>query len=181
MNSGGSTAVVDPDRVIIAEIFRPRGNRGEVIANSLTDVPGRFETLKRAQVRLSDGSDVSVEIEAAWPHKDQLVLKFAGVDTISDADRFRNSELWVAPSERGKLPEGEYFQSDILGCRLVNEATGEEIGAVTGWQAYGGPPLMELEIEGREVLIPFVPEICKQVDIANKRIMVALPEGILDL
>lgn len=173
--------MADSDRVIIAEISRPRGNRGEVIAESLTDVPGRFESLKSAKVRLSDGSDLPVEIEAAWPHKDQLVLKFAGVDTISDADRFRGSELWVRREERGQLPQGEYFQSDILGCRLVNEANGEEIGAVVGWQKYGGPSLMELEIGGREVLIPFVPEICRHVDLENKTITVALPEGILDL
>ena len=172
---------MESDRVIIAEIFRPRGNRGEVVAQSLSDVPGRFDTLKRAQVRLSDGTDISVEIEAAWPHKDQLVLKFVGVDTISGADRFRNAELWITPSERGQLPEGEYFQSDILGCQLLDEATGKELGAVRGWQTYGGPPLMELEIEGREVLIPFVPDICRRVDLENRTITVSLPEGILDL
>ena len=56
-------------RVVVAEILRPRGNRGELLARSQTDVPGRLESLKQAQVRLVNGSDVPVVISEAWPHK----------------------------------------------------------------------------------------------------------------
>ena len=78
-------------------------------------------------------------------------------------------------SERGQLPEGEFFRSDLIGCVVNDEQTGERIGVVRGWQQYGGPPLMEVDVQGREVLIPFVPEICRQVDLAAKTIIVALP------
>lgn len=169
------------DRVVLAEILRPRGNRGEVLAGSLTDVPGRIETLKRAQARLANGSDVSVEIEQAWRHKDLWVLKFAGADSIDDAERFRGADLWVPLSERGQLPEGEFFRSDLMGCEVNDEQTGERIGVVRGWQQYGGPPLMEVDVQGREVLVPFVPSICRKVDLAAKTITIAAPEGLLEL
>ncbi len=168
------------DRVVVAEILRPRGNRGEVIARSQTDVPGRLEQLRRAQIRLRDGSDIEVEIEEAWTHKGDWVFKFAGVDSINAAEQFGGSDLWLDPADRGTLPEGEFFQSDLVGCTLVDSATGKRLGAVEGWQQYGGPPLMELQIDGREVLIPFVSAECK-VDLAKRTIGIDCPAGLLDL
>jgi 16S rRNA processing protein RimM len=167
--------------VLIAEILRERGNRGEVLVTSLSDVPGRIENLKKATVRLPDGTDVQVEIEKAWIHGEHWVLKFAGVDSISDAQRFRSSELWVPQEERGTLPAGEYFQSDLLGCVLRDERTGLSVGKIRGFQKYGGPLLLELDVEGREVLVPFVPEICPKVDLETKTIGAILPDGLLDL
>ena len=68
-----------------------------------------------------------------------------------------------------------------MGCRVIGDATGEQVGVVTGWQEYGGPPLMEVDIEGRPVLIPFVPAICVKVDLEAKTVRVQLPDGLLDL
>ena len=71
---------------------------------------------------------LSVEIEEAGGTRSHWVLKFAGVDSIADARAgSRNSDLWVPASERGKLPEGEYFRSDLTWLSVVNEATGEEL------------------------------------------------------
>jgi 16S rRNA processing protein RimM len=172
---------MDLERVVIAEILRPRGNRGEVLAKSQTDVPGRLENLKRAVARLADGSDVPVEIAAAWAHKGDWVLKFVGIDSIDAAERFRRAELWVSLPNRGTLPEGEFFQTDLVGCTVTDAATGRCLGAVAGWQQYGGPPLMEVSVDGREVLIPFVGDICRHIDLAARTITVELPEGLLDL
>jgi 16S rRNA processing protein RimM len=172
---------MDLERVVIAEILRPRGNRGEVLAKSQTDVPGRLENLKRAVARLADGSDVPVEIAAAWAHKGDWVLKFVGIDSIDAAERFRRAELWVSLPNRGTLPEGEFFQTDLVGCTVTDAATGRCLGAVAGWQQYGGPPLMEVSVDGREVLIPFVGSICRRIDLAARTITVEVPEGLLDL
>ena len=172
--------------MVLAEVLRPRGNRGEVLIHSHSDVPGRFEQLKTAQARLPDGSDVPVEIENAWVHDGEWVLKFAGVDSISAAERFRGADLWIPAEQRGTLPEGEFFESDLIGCRLVDMHTGAELGSVEGWQACAdpmrvGPPLIQLTVDGREVLIPFVPAICREIDLAARTIRVELPEGLLDL
>jgi 16S rRNA processing protein RimM len=172
---------MDLERVVIAEILRPRGNRGEVLAKSQTDVSGRFENLRHAVARLADGSDVPVEIAAAWTHKGDWVLKFAGIDSIDAAERFRRADLWVSLPNRGTLPEGEFFQADLIGCMVTEAATGKHLGVVAGWQQYGGPPLMEVSVDGREVLIPFVGPICRHIDLTARTITVELPEGLLDL
>jgi 16S rRNA processing protein RimM len=172
---------MDGERVVVAEVLRPRGNRGEVLAKSQSDVPGRLENLKRAVARLADGSEIPIEITEAWPHRGDWVLKFAGVDSISAAERFRKADLWLSLPDRGTLPEGEFFQADLIGCAIMDAATNKCLGAVAGWQQYGGPPLMEVSVEGREVLIPFVSSICRHVDLAARTITVELPEGLLDL
>jgi 16S rRNA processing protein RimM len=171
---------VDRERVVIAELFRARGIRGELIARSQTDIPGRLENLKRARVRLTNGTDVAVEIEEAWEHKGDWVLKFAGVDTMDAANAFRGADLWVPPEERGELPAGGFFQSDLIGCGIVDKASGKELGVVSGFQEIGGPTLMEMTVDGREVLIPFVEQLC-EVDLPGRVIRVDLPDGLLDL
>jgi 16S rRNA processing protein RimM len=166
---------------VVAEIVRPRGNRGEVWAISQTDVPGRLETLRRARVRLADGSDIEMEIAQARVRNGRCILKFAGVDSIDAAEKFRGAELWVPAAERAALAAGEFFETDLLGCVIVDAATGKDLGRLTGWQRYGGPPLMEVSGEGREMLVPFVQAICRRVDLEARRIEVDLPEGFLEL
>lgn len=172
---------MDRERVVVAEILRPRGNRGEVVAKSQSDVPGRLENLKSAVARLADGSDVDIEIAEAWTHRGDWVLKFVGVDSIDAAERFRRADIWVSLPNRGTLPEGEFFQADLVGCAVIDAATGRLLGAVAGWQEYGGPPLMEVGVEGRELLIPFVSSICRHIDLDARTITVELPEGLSDL
>jgi 16S rRNA processing protein RimM len=170
----------DPKRVVLAEILRERGNKGEVAARSQTDIPGRLESLKAAWLHLADGSDRAVEIEQAWPHKGDWVLKFALVNSISEAEKLRGSDLWVPIEERAPLPAGEYYESDLIGC-VVRPVGGETIGIVTGMQRFGGAPLLEVDRNGRDVLIPFVPGICHKVDLGEREIQVELPDGLLDL
>ncbi len=144
-------------------------------------MPGRLENLKNATARLANGSLVSITLESTRPHGEFWLLKFAGVDSISEAERFRGAELTVPITERARLPEGEYFQSDLIGCSVIDKTSGRTLGNVEGWQQYGGPPLMELQVDGREVLIPFVPAICREIDLAGRKIVVDLPAGLLDL
>ena len=170
-----------PERVVIAEIVRPRGNRGEVLLRSLSDVPGRFENLKSVWVRFANGSDAELKVESVRNILGNWVLKFEGVSRISEADRFRGAELWVRFSERGQLPDQGFFYSDLVGSEVIEAETGKRIGRLEGWQEYGGPPLMAVAVEGREVLIPFVNTIYRDVDLTSKRITVQLPDGLLDL
>ena len=175
MNSEGQL-----QRVVVAELHKPRGIRGELIGRSLTDVPGRFESLLQAHAHLTSGVDVPVTLTSAREHKGDWLFKFEGVDSIEQADRFRGAELWVPPTERAELPEGEFFQSDLVGLQVLDVASGKPLGTVEDLQQYGGPPLLVLTYEGRELLIPFVPEICT-VDLLAKVIRATLPDGLLEL
>lgn len=171
---------MEAEKVVLAEILRARGIHGELVARSQTDVPGRIERLTSACAQLVDGSDVPVEIAAAWQHKGDWVLKFSGVDSIEAAERFRGADLWVGFADRGKLDDGDFFRSDLVGCRVIDNGKGEAVGVVAGWQQYGGPPLMEVRVNGREALIPFIAAECS-VDLAGRTIRMHLPEGLLEL
>jgi 16S rRNA processing protein RimM len=76
------------------------------------------------------------------------------------------------------LEPGEYFQSDLLGCEVVDNCSGASLGRVTGWEDAGGSGLLILE--GGE-LIPFARSICVDIDPARKRIAVELPQGLKEL
>ncbi len=171
---------MNPEKVVLAEIIRTRGLRGEVVARSQTDVPDRLEQLKSAQLGLANGSDVQVEIAAAWKHKGDWILKFTGIDSIEAAEPLRGANLWVPYANRGTLADGDFFQSDLVGCQIIDARTGDWVGTVEGWHEYGGPPLMEVNSEGRERLVPFVTPLC-EVDLTARTIRVELPEGLLDL
>lgn len=172
-----SAASGNDDWVAVALLGRPRGNRGEVTAISLSSKPERFARLR--QVRLEGAESSSHEIEEVWEHSGELVFKFRGVDSISDAEKLRGAEVRIPRAERVQLDPGEYFHSDLIGCEVRELASGRVVGKVTNFEEYGGPPL--LEIDGGRVLIPFVKAICVDIRPAEKLIQVEFPEGLEEI
>jgi 16S rRNA processing protein RimM len=164
------------DWVTVAVLHRPRGNRGEVTAESLSSKPERFARLKEVRL-LGDG--MAYQVEEVWEHAGALVFKFHGVDSITDAEKLRGAEVQVPRSERVELEPGEYFHSDIVGSEVRERVSGRVVGHVTNFEEYGGPPL--IEIDGGRMLIPFVKAICVDIRPDMKLIQVDLPEGLEDL
>jgi 16S rRNA processing protein RimM len=161
--------------VSVAVLGRPRGNRGELTAESLSSKPERFARLKEVRL-LGDGG--AYQVEEVWEHAGTLVFKFRGVDSISDAEKLRGAEVQVPASERIELDPGEYFHSDLMGCEVRDRLSGRVIGHVTNFEEYGGPPL--LEVDAGKLLIPFVKAICVDIRPEAKLIQVDLPEGLED-
>jgi 16S rRNA processing protein RimM len=141
---------------------------------SYTARPERWAQLSRVYV-----GDAPYELESVWYHRDQPIFKFKGVDTIGQAETLAGQEVFIPESERGPLDEGEYYLSDLIGCRLLDDSSGREIGIVTGWQETAGPVLLEVD-DGR-VLVPFARSILKTVDCARREIRAALPDGLESL
>jgi 16S rRNA processing protein RimM len=163
----------DADWISVAVLGRPRGNRGELTAVSLSSKPERFARLRRVCL-VGDGT--SYEVEEVWQHSGELVFKFKGVDSISDAEKLRGAEVQIPRSERVELDPGEYFHSDLIGCEVRDRVSGRIIGKVTNFEEFGGPPL--LEIDGGTMLIPFVKAICVDIRPDENVIHVELPEGL---
>ncbi|HVW87166.1 MAG TPA: ribosome maturation factor RimM [Bryobacteraceae bacterium] len=159
------------NKIAVAVIVRPRGNRGELTAVSLSSRPERF-----AALRTVDLNGELREVERVWDHDGALIFKFRGIDSISDAERLRGVEVCIPESERIQLEPGEYFHSDLIGCEVRDFSTDRLIGHVTGWEEYGGPAL--LEVDGGRLLIPFVKAICKDIRPADRLVRVELPEGL---
>ena len=166
------------DWVAVALLGKTRGNCGEVSALALSSKPERYRALQSVYLWSSSGISKPAEVESAWFHERALVLKFRGVDSISDAEKLAGAEVLIPASKRAALEPEEYFQSDLIGCEVLERATGEALGRVTGWEDSGGNGLLVLE---SGLLIPFARAICREIDPAAKRILVDLPEGLKDL
>ncbi|MFB3829843.1 MAG: ribosome maturation factor RimM [Bryobacteraceae bacterium] len=159
--------------ITVAVLGRTRGNRGELTATAF-GAPERFSGLGR--VFLFGGGEPA-EVESAWFHGGRLVLKFRGIDSISEAEKLSGCEVRIPRAERAALDPGEYFLDDLAGCQVF-ERDGKLLGEVKALHEYGGPPLLELD---GGLLIPFARAICIEIDPAARRIVVELPEGLKDL
>jgi 16S rRNA processing protein RimM len=165
--------------VTIALLGKARGNRGEVTAVVLSSRPERYQDLQEVflfgpNLPLSGEKR---EVEEAWFHLQTLVFKFRGIDTISDAETLYGTEVRVPASQRIALDDGEYFESDLIGCDVIDKRTGDSLGKVSAWDDGGGSGLLVVG----DLLIPFARSICVEIDPAAKRIAVELPEGLKDL
>jgi 16S rRNA processing protein RimM len=169
--------------VTVAVLGRAWGRRGELAADCLTSGPERFDGVEQVFLFGPEGAGAShpFDLESVWEHRGRLVFKFRGVDTISDAERLRGAEVRLPRAERAQLPDGEFYQSDLVGCEVVERSTGERLGEVVDWVDCGGPPLIEVRGAARPFLIPFVRAICVEIDVPGRRIAVELPEGLKDL
>ena len=163
--------------VAIARITRPRGIRGELVAEVLTDFPDRFDGLEMVTALL-DEDRRELKIEKAWFQNERIVLKFSGVNTIEAAEELRNAEICVPESDAVELEDGEFFDWQLEGCEAVT-IDGETLGTVKELMRTGGTEILVVKGD-REYLIPFAESICTKVDVENKRIVVDPPEGLLE-
>ncbi|HVF29564.1 MAG TPA: ribosome maturation factor RimM [Pyrinomonadaceae bacterium] len=167
------------DLVAIAKVVRPRGLRGEVLADVLTDFPDRFDGLADVIGQAGDGRRSHLKIESFWFQKDRIVLKFASIDSIEQAEEIRGTEICIPESLVAELEEGEFFDWQLEGCEVVT-VEGQTIGKVRELMRTGGTEILVVEGADREYLIPFAESICTEVDIERKRIVVDPPDGLLE-
>ncbi len=196
----------EPQRwVILARILRPRGNKGEVAVELLTDFPERLTEMREVFLRHGAGKAEPrrAEVKAFWidrNHRGQAVYHFEGCASISEAEKFRGMDVLIPFEQRVTLPAGKYFVSDLVGCSVF-EASPEPlvvssspcllasapavIGTVSDVQMTGedveGTPLLVVDTQHGELLIPLAEDICVRIDPTARRIDVVLPEGLCDL
>ena len=166
------------DLVAVARVIKPRGIKGEAACEMLTDFPERFDGLENITAVLPDGRKRELKIEEHWFQQGRLVLKFAEVDSINDAELLRNAEICVEEAEAVELESDEFFDWQLEGCN-VETTDGETIGKVAELMRTGGTELLVVEGE-KEYLIPFAQAICVEVDVDEKRIVIDPPEGLLE-
>ena len=168
--------------VVVGRIHRERGRIGELIAEIYSSQPGRAEKLKDVMLSLG-GLKRPIQVERLWHHNGRPVFKFFGIDSISEAEKWRGADLLAPESERALPEQGEYSHADLIGCEVWAP---ELLGVVRGIEDYGSQTLLRVEKcvdkrGGGEMLIPFVEAICREIDVARKIIRAELPEGLADL
>jgi 16S rRNA processing protein RimM len=167
--------------ITLARVVKTQGRRGEVAAEIYSRVPERFTEGMKLSALSPEGTRRELEVEELWPHKNLLVLKFAGVDSISDAELLLRCELQVPRSQRAQLESGWTYVSDLAGCTVLDH--GQEIGCIEDVQfgAVEAPLLIVADGAGKKFDVPFAEAYLQGVDLAQKRVRMILPEGILEI
>jgi len=169
--------------ITLARVVKTQGRRGEVAAEVHSDVPERFTEGMRV-FALPPGTEEirrELEVEEFWPHKELLVLKFQGVDSISEAESLVRCELQVPRSERAKLESGWNYVSDLVGCSVLDH--GIVVGCIEDVQFGAGeaPLLIVADSSGKRFDVPFADAYLDGLDLARKQVRMKLPEGMLEI
>ena len=168
------------DMITIGVVVKPQGRKGEVLVEPLSDRPDRFTALHRVYVPLPEGGGArAVSVTDRWPHKGRIVLKFEGVDSIDEAERYRGIELRIGEDEVDELPAGSYYHYQLKGLK-VEDPAGRPLGTAADILVTGGeaPVLVVRGGPGGEVLIPMADAFIRQVDLEHGRIVAVNPEVV---
>ena len=164
-------------------MVKTQGRRGEVATEIYSDVPGRFAAGMRllALPREPGGRRRELEVEELWPHKGLMVLKFARVDSISEAEALVGCELQVPSSQRSELQAGWSYVSDLVGCSVLDQ--GHDIGRIEDVQFGAGeaPLLIVRDAASKLLEVPFAEAYLESVDLERKQVSMKLPEGLLEV
>ncbi|MEW6448412.1 MAG: ribosome maturation factor RimM [Bacillota bacterium] len=166
------------DYIVIGEIVAPHGHRGAVRVLPLTDFPERFFKMEKIRVFIGDEMRV-YPVETAGRHKRFILLKLAGVDDISNAEKLRGALIKVPRSETVPLPPGHHYIFEIVGLKVLSEE-GALIGEVSAVFKGGANDVYSItSTNGKEILVPAVTEVVRKIDVNAGKMVVRLPEGLL--
>jgi 16S rRNA processing protein RimM len=168
-------------RIAVGVIRKPHGLRGEASVESWTNSLDRFNELRAVTlVSPDEASTRDAQIETARPHVDRALVKFSGIDSPEQVRDLKDWTIEIPESEARKLGADEYFLHDLVGLTLVDREGGQR-GVVKEAYEGGGGVLLNVEGPRGDFELPFAAEICTEIDLPGKRIIVSLPLGIDDL
>lgn len=162
----------------VGVITSAHGVRGEVKVFPTTDDAGRFKKLK--EVLLDTGKEkIALEIEGVKFFKQMAILKFKGIDTMNDAEKYRQRELYVTRANAVRLSRDEYFIADLIGLKVYDEQD-EELGTLQDVLVTGANDVYSVAMkDGRELLLPAIKDCILEVDVEQGRMKVHVLEGLL--
>lgn len=169
-----------PSLVSVGKIVKTRGTKGEVAVEPLTDFPERFSLIDRFYLHLPDGSLRTERLTSFWFHKNRVIVKIEGVDSIGAAKALVGSEIQLPAEQLVPLPGNSYYDFQLIGCRVM-VPSGDTIGVVEEILKAGENSLLVVRGGDREHLIPAARGILVSIDVESKKIVADPPEGLLEL
>lgn len=163
----------------IGKIVNTMGIKGEVKILPLTDNPDRFNKLKWCFVE-NRGEQKEINIEAIRFHKNFVIAKFQGIDDMNTAQRLKEAYVLVDRQNAVKLKKDEYFICDLIGLEVYT-IENEFIGTIKDVITTGSNDVYVIQTEeGKEILIPAIKQVVKEVSIENKKMLVEMMEGLME-
>ncbi|MDI3540564.1 MAG: rRNA processing protein RimM [Thermosediminibacterales bacterium] len=164
--------------LIVGKILSTQGNKGEVKVWPLTDDITRFEKLKTVYIDIENKLQ-PFGIERVWYHKNFIILKFLGINTIEEGQKLKNCYIKIRKEDAIKLPPGHYFLFEIIDSKVIT-MNGEFLGIITEIIKTGSNDVYVVKQKsGKEIYIPAIKEVVKEIDIKNKIVKIELLEGLV--
>ena len=163
----------------IGKIVNTHGLRGEVKIVPWTDTPDVFEDLTVIYIK-NKSEYKPLNIESVRYQKNNLIVKFKEYSDINDILQYKNAVLYAERDDLGELPEGVYYIVDLIGLEVFTES-GEKIGIITDVFNTGASDIYDVKRDGKKnLLLPVIDEVVKNVDIEGGKVIVNVMEGLDD-
>lgn len=162
----------------IGQIVNTFGIKGMVKVNPFTDDISQFEEMETILVD-KKGNLLEIQIEEVKYSKNQVLLKLKGIETVEEAEKYRNCYLKLPREKARKLPKNTYFIADLIGLEVYTEE-GKLLGKVDDIYNTGASDIYIIkDTLGKQILLPAIKEVIKQIDLEQEKIVVHLLDGLV--
>lgn len=167
------------DFTVLGKITGVHGLKGKL---RLYSYSGSVSSLKPGVKILvkNRGKEIFFDVTGISAQKKNFLISFEGVDTVESAQTLTGSKILIENSSLPDLPEGEYYWKDLIGL-MVNSSDGTCFGTIKTIMETGSNDVFVVKDGEKEILIPFIDQVVKNVDLENGNVLVELPDGLLDL
>ncbi|TRM12379.1 ribosome maturation factor RimM [Lentibacillus cibarius] len=161
-------------------IVNTHGVKGEVKVQRITDFDDRFAIGNRLMLEKEHGQIEELEIDGHRIHKGFDLIHFKGYDNINDVEQWKGHYLKITEDQLTELDEGEFYYHEIIGCS-VYLTNGDKLGNIKEILAPGANDVWVVQREkGKDVLIPYIADVVKEVDVSAQKVVIEPMEGLLD-
>lgn len=168
-------------RLKVGKIVNTHSLKGEVKVISSTDFEEeRFK--KGSKLLITRGNQLirEVVVQSYRNHKNFLLIKFEGIDSVEEAEKLKNLQIKIDSDEVGELEENEFYFHQIIGCEVFDE-NDKNLGEIIDILTPGANDVWVIKGEnGKEILIPYIEDVVKKIDITNKKVNIEVMEGLID-
>jgi len=163
----------------VGKIINTHGLRGDVKIVTWTDYPEDFEEIERVYIRRKTGDEV-LNITNVKYQKNNIIVKFKEIADINEAEKYKNLVVYADREDLPELEEGAHYIADLIGLMVVDE-DGEIIGELVDVFNTGANDIYDVKRSGKKnLLLPVIDEVVKDIDLENKKITVHVMEGLDD-
>jgi 16S rRNA processing protein RimM len=168
------------ERVVVGIVRKTRGVHGELVIESRSDLPGRFDRLKKVYLVTPDRTRPITIANVRGPNDIEVWVRFEEITNREEAKLLRGATIEIDLTERPESPDGEYYYDELEGLE-VRATSGELLGHVTAVIPRGGQDLYQVRTADGDVLIPATPEIIKSISVSDGAIVIDPPMGLLEM
>lgn len=165
---------------IVGKIVNTHGLKGEVKVKRITDFEKRFHVGSTVYIKNKDNEAIPLIIASFRTHKNHDLLQFEEYDSIEAVEPLKGATLYIKKEQLTPLEPGEFYFHEIIGCKMYT-LDGEYIGEIESILTPGANDVWVVKNDsGKEILIPYIDDVVKEVNIEEKKVLIELMEGLID-